>query len=430
MRAAVAVLLVLFGGPAAFARPQDASADRLASACRDLEGNDPKRIFAAVQAIVQMGGASLPVIEARAKEAKGRLRDYLELAAEEIRSAPHLPGYPAVKRLSMKSSDRNVVELLADLRARTGAALSLDNLLEEEKLPEFPFEVKDATMLEAFDAICHAGNVTISMQNGQFMLFTGPYVDLPRFFYGHYFLRLGDFEIVKTVTFRKPATQTFNLQMEMVWDPAAAPLRFKPARIVEAVDDRGKSLVLPPSLPEPGAKKENNPSPDAEDSGPNTMLHLAAPSAAATKVSFVRGFATIVLPKSRASVAFPSPQPEQTGNAGDFQFKIVGVDSEHHLLRLTLTSKKYKPEVLSAMDVLSQVTLKDWEATSSAVDKSSWNEDALEIAVGYDPQRLRDGLARPPDGGPQPAIDKLEISVVTAVQEKRIPFEFRDLKIK
>jgi len=426
MRSAAVVLLVLGSCLPADARPQDTSADRLAAACRDLESNDPKRIFGSVQTVAQMGGASLPLIEARAKESKGRVRDYLELAAEEIRSAPHLPGYPAVKRLSMKSTDKNVVELLADLRARTGAALSLDNLLEEEKLPEIAFEVKDATMLEAFDAICHAGNVTVSLQNGQFMLFTGAYVDLPRFFYGHYFLRLGDFEIVKTVTFRKPASQTFNLQMEMVWDPAAAPLRFKPIRVVEAMDDRGRNLVLPPPVPDP---KEPAP-PDSDDSGPNTVLHLAAPSAAATKVALVRGFATIVLPKSRATVTFPAPQVDQTGSIGDYTFKIVAVDLDHHLLRLTLTSKKHKPEALSAMDVMSLVTLKDWEATSSAVDKSSWNEEALELAVGYDPLRLKDGLARPPDGGPQPPVDRLEISVVTAVQEKRIPFEFRDLKIK
>jgi len=426
MRGSAVVLLVLGLCLAADARPQDASADRLAAACRDLDGNDPKRIFGSVQVVAQMGGSALPMIEAKAKESKGRVRDYLELAAEEIRSAPHLPGYPAVKRLSMKSADKNVVELLADLRARTGAALSLDNLLEEEKLPEIAFEVKDATMLEAFDAICHAGNVTVSMQNGQFMLFTGAYVDLPRFFYGHYFLRLGDFEIVKTVTFRKPASQTFNLQMEMVWDPAAAPLRFKPVRITEAVDDRGRSLLLPPPVPDP---KEAPPQ-ETDDSGPNTVLHLAAPSAAATKVSLVRGFSTIVLPKSRATVAFPAPQVDQTAGVGDYTFKIVTLDLDHHLVRLTLTSKKHKPEALSAMDIMSQVTLKDWEATSSAVDKSSWNEDALELVVGYDPLRLKDGLARPPDGGPQPPVDRLELSVVTAVQEKRIPFEFRDLKIK
>jgi hypothetical protein len=429
MRAAAAVLFVLVGSLGADARPQDTAADRFAAACRDLESNDPKRIFSAVQGVSQMGGASLPAIEARARDSKSRVRDYLELAAEEIRSAPHLPGYPAVKRLSMKSSEKNVVELLADLRARTGAALSLDNLLDEEKLPEIPFEIKDATMLEAFDAICHAGNVQVTMQNGQFMLFAGAFQDLPRFFYGHYFLRLGDFDIVKTVTFRKPATQTFNLQMEMVWDPAAAPLRFKPVRIVEALDDRGKSLVLAPAAPDPTAKKENA-ALDAEEAGANTMLHLAAPSPAATKVSLLRGFATIVLPKSRATVAFPFPQAGQAGSVGDYQFRIVGVDPDQHRVRLTLTSKKYRPEALSAMDVLSQVTLKDWEATSSSAEKSSWNEDALELTVGYDPLRIKDGLARPPEGGPQPPIDKLEISVVTAVQDKRIPFEFRDLKIK
>jgi len=232
MRCAALVLVLLAGGSAVDARPQDAPAERLAVACREIEGGDPRRIFAAVQALAQLGGAGLPAVEARAREAKGRLRDYLELAAEEIRSAPHLPGYPAVKRVSMKSADRNVVELLADLRARAGASFSLDNLMDEEKLPELTFEVKDATMLEAFDAICHAGNVTVSMQAGQFGLYTGAYVDQPRFFYGHYFLRLGEFELQKTVTFRKPATQTFSLDMEMIWDPAAAPLRFKLPHVV------------------------------------------------------------------------------------------------------------------------------------------------------------------------------------------------------
>src|SRR5258706_14528871 len=106
------------------------------------------------------------------------------------------------------------------------------------------------------------------------MLYTGAKVALPRFFNGHISRRLGDFDIVKTVTFRKPATQTFNLQMEMVWDPAAAPLRFKPVRVLEAVDDRGRNLVLPPAVPDPSEKKDAPPQ-DTDDSGPNSALHLA-----------------------------------------------------------------------------------------------------------------------------------------------------------
>jgi len=55
MRGVAVVLLVLASGLRADARPQDVSADRLAAACRDLESNDPKRIFGSVQAVTQMG---------------------------------------------------------------------------------------------------------------------------------------------------------------------------------------------------------------------------------------------------------------------------------------------------------------------------------------------------------------------------------------
>ena len=106
MRAAAIVLLFVACGASADALPQDGAAERLAAAGRDLDSGEAKRVYAAVQSVVQLGGAALPQIEARARESKGRVRDYLDLAAEEIRSAPHLPGYPAVKRLSMKRFER------------------------------------------------------------------------------------------------------------------------------------------------------------------------------------------------------------------------------------------------------------------------------------------------------------------------------------
>jgi hypothetical protein len=431
MRTVAFAALILGCVLPAAARPQENSPELLTAACRELESNEPRRVFAAVQAIAQLGGAALPAIEARARDARGRVHDYLELAAEEIRSAPHLPGYPAVKRVSMKSTDRNVVELLADLRAKTGVALSLENLIDEEKLPELPFEVKDVTMLEAFDAICHAGNVTVSMQNGQFTLYTGAYVDLPRFFYGHYFLRLGEFELQKTVTFRKPATQTFTLDMDMVWDPVAAPLRFKPVRIVEAVDDRGKSLLLPAPAPlDPKAKPPETPPEDEEEPGPETKLRLAPPSVTATKIAVVRGFVTIVLPKSRQTANFPAPKESQTGSVGDVQIRILNVDPDQHNIRLSISSKKHTPEALSKMDFLSHVTLKDYESTASSVDKLSWDDESLDLAVTFTPLGHKDGLQRPPEGAAPPAIVALDLSVVTAVQDKRIPFEFRDLKLR
>lgn len=427
-RAGLVLLLLALGGVEGL--PQES--DRLTAASRDLESGDPKRVFAAVQTIAQLGGASLPAIEARAREAKGRVRDYLELAAEEIRLAPHLPNFPPVKRVSMKSADKNVVELLTDLRARTGAAIALDNLLDEEKLPEIAFEVKDATMLEAFDAICHAGNVTVSMESGQFMLYTGTYVDLPRFFYGHYYFRLSEYDHLKTVNFRRPAVETFEVHMEMIYDPAAAPLRYQPVRVVEALDDRGKNLVKPPGPPDP--KPEDI---DLEAVGPAMTLHLLPPSPGSQKLAVIRGFCPVVLPKARTTMTFatpdaaaPPPEQKSTVTAGDFKVVITRVDLATHSVTLELSSKKLKTEALGELDLLSHVVLKGWESTSSYVQKSSPEDDVMEITVSYEPLRFKDSLVRPTEETPPPAIEKLEVSVVTSTQEKRIPFEFKDLKIR
>src|SRR5262249_20297692 len=145
--------------------------EKVAPLSRELESAEVRRVYHAVSDLAALGEPALAAIEARARDAKGRARDYLGLAADEIRSARLTPGVPPLQRLSMKAADRNVIELLGDLRARTGVLLSLENLMGEEKLPEIPVDIRDATMLEAFDAICHAGSVTVTMENGQFMLY-------------------------------------------------------------------------------------------------------------------------------------------------------------------------------------------------------------------------------------------------------------------
>ncbi|MBI3854574.1 MAG: hypothetical protein HY293_02660, partial [Planctomycetes bacterium] len=228
--------------------------DRVAPLSRDLESPDLRRIYHAVAGLAELGEPALPAIDARLKEAKGRPRDYLQLAADEIRAAGLLSNVPRAKRVTMKSADRNVIELLGDLRNRTGVALALENLMGDEKMPEIPVDIQDATALEAFDAICKAGNVSILMENGQFMLYPGDYQDVPRFFYDHYFFRLASFNLLKAADFRRPAVQSFTLQMEMLWDPVAAPCRFSLPVLFEASDDKGRNLL--PTPPAPRKKDE------------------------------------------------------------------------------------------------------------------------------------------------------------------------------
>lgn len=418
--------------------------DKVAPLAKELESSDLRRVYHAVADLAALGDAALPAVEARAKDAKGRVRDYLALAADEIRAAGTGSGPGPARRFSMKAADRNVVELLNDLRAKTGVALSLENLQGEEKLPDAAVDIHDATMLEAFDAICHAGNVTVTMENGQFMLYQGDYQDLPRFFYSHYFFRLGNYVLMKTATFRKPAVQSFKIQMEMLWDPAAAPCKFNPPVLIEAVDDRGKSLLLPPPPPKKKDAKPPDPMEDIEQES-TTYLELVPPTPGAQKIAVLRGYAPVSLPKTRATVSFAeapkkdgAPEEAHAGlegmvrKTGDFTVKISKIEAAMFRIGVEVSSTKMKPDEIAKLPFLAGVALKGGDLGRTYVSLWSMKEDVAELMISFQPLHLKEPLILRADDrpAPPPVIEKLDLSIVTSVQERRVPFEFHDLKIK
>jgi hypothetical protein len=426
--------------------------DRVAPLIRTLESaGDVRKTYHAVADLAALGDPALPAIEKRLQGAEGRSRELLQLAADEIRSVRMLTGVPPARRLSMKSADRNVIELLNDLRSRTGVALTLENLMGDEKLPEVPIDIQDATMLEAFDAICRAGNVTLTMEGGQLNLYPGDYADLPRFFYDHYFYRLQSFVLSKQVDFRRPAVQWFRIQMEMLWNPAAAPCRIGAPVVVEARDDKGKSLLPPPAKKE---KPEEPPKdvPEGVESAIDQQavhpLELLPPSPGAQKLAVLRGFRTISLPKDKMTVTFAedsSRKPPPDGEAlaapleglvrtsGDFTVKIAKVEPSLFRIACEVTSKTLKAEDISKMPFMATVVLKGGEATRAYANPWSTKEGVAEVMIGFQPLSIKEVLVLP--GGedrpaPAPVVEKLEFSIVTAVQERKIPFEFREVKLK
>jgi hypothetical protein len=417
------VLACLMAAGAATEGVQDESAQRVAALSRDLETPNPGIVYRSLSRMTALGLPALPEIEARAKAAQGRLHDYLELAAEEIRSSPAAPALPPLRRVTMKSTDRNVIELLSELRTKTGAPISLDSLLDEEKLPEVPVDIRDATMLEAFDAICHAGNVSIAMADGQFQLSPGQYLDVPRFFYGPYLFRLQEFELIKSVDFRKPATHDFKLTMEAVWDPASAPTRFRPPCLLEAVDDKGKNL-LPRTAP--ARKKDGDPEAEEEDT---TTLLFVPPSAGAEKISVLRGYIPIEVPKTRETAVFGTPTKDQTKKVGRFTFNISKLNEDPFHVEGELTPLA-DLKALGTPIFLATVVLQGGDQTRVVV-APTWKPESLGLVVSFQPLRIREVLVKPnADPATPPVIERMEISIVTSVLERRIPFEFRDVKIK
>lgn len=427
--------------------------DQVVPLFRELESADLRKVYHAVADLAALGDPALPAIQARLKEARGRTREYLELAESEIRSARMFAGLPPYRRLSMKSSDRNVVELLGDLRAKTGVALSLENLMGEEKLPEIPVEIHDATMLEVFDAICRAGNVGVAMENGQFMLYPGDYQDVPRFFYDRYLFRLQSFKLMKTVDFRRKADQSFRIQMEMLWDPAAAPCKFGTPVLIDAVDDKGRCLIPPSASPAPPKPRQEEPTEEPEPEA-TSELKLLPPSPGSEKIAVLRGLAPIGLPKTRVTVSFTEDpkrrdaphqetRPQETAETvpafegtirknGDFTVKLTKVEAGLFRISAEVTSTTLRAAEVAKMPFLAKVTLKGGDMTRTFV--SPWNatDEAAEVLISFQPLHVREVLVKPGEDrpAPPPVIEKIEFSIVTAVQERKIPFEFRDLKIK
>ena len=435
---AVAVLLVLA-----------LQEERVAPLIRTLESaGDVRKTYHAVADLAALGEPALPAIERRLKGVEGRPRELLQLAADEIRSVRMLTGVPPARRISMKSSDRNVIELLNDLRSRTGVVLTLENLMGDEKLPEVPVDIQDATMLEAFDAICRAGNVTLTMEGGQLNLYPGDYADLPRFFYDHYFFRLQSFVLSKSVDFRRPALQTFRIQMEMLWNPAAAPCRIGPPVVVEAADDKGKNLLPPPPKKEKAEDHAEEADPNANDQQSVHPLELLPPSPGAQKLAVLRGYRTISLPKDKMTVTFTEDPPRKAPaegeppvspleglvrKNGDYTVKIVKIEPSLYRIACEVTSKTLKAEDIAKMPFMATVVLKGGEATRAFANPWSMKDGVAEVMIRFEPLNLKEVLVLP--GGeerpaPSPVVEKLEFSIVTAVQDRRIPFEFREVKLK
>jgi hypothetical protein len=257
---------------------------------RDLESTEIPKIYHAIANLSALGEKAIPQLEARAKDAKGRVRDYLQLAADEIRAAGLLTGIPAPKRITMKSADRNVIELLGELRTKTGLAIALENLLGEEKLPEIPVDIRDATALEAFDAICKAGNVSSDGQRPDHAL-PGR---LPGACRGSSTTTTSSASAASSWRRRRTSASRgaeLPIQMEMLWDPAAAPCRFNPPVVVEAATTRGKK-------PDPAAaarRRPPKPTPEARTPArrrgtTEALVPPALPALAGSeKISVLRG---------------------------------------------------------------------------------------------------------------------------------------------
>lgn len=406
---------------------QASAAERAEALARELDPSDVRRAYRAVERLAGLGEAALPAIEAAAARG-GPAKTYFELAAREIRLPREVrEASPAARRYSIKSSGKTAAQLLIDLERQSGAKFHMDDLLQEEALPELEVEVSDATFLEALDAICRAGNLSLGFESAAVEVSRDGYSAVPKCFYGSYLARLESYARTRVVDFRKPPEDVLGLDVVLVWEPAVRPCRASGRfTLREAVDDRGKSLVPPP-----GRRTPQDEEPVWLDGNATWgALQLLTLSPGATKIALLRGEAVLAFAKRKEVFVLDKPRPGAKARAGGFEVTLKGLESQDtftHMAEIEIASPALKPEAVRKLPVDIDLYAKGGRRMRGYVYVPPEGEGSGLIVEFFDSVR---GVIEVPEARKAPELEKIEVSLILETAERPVPFEFRDLKLK
>ncbi|HYE97600.1 MAG TPA: hypothetical protein VEJ18_01765 [Planctomycetota bacterium] len=391
----------------------------------DVDSPDPVRAQRALEALASGGPVARAGLLERAAAAEGPRRQRLEAAAQEAGLASENALVPPPRRFSLKAADRPAIEVLVELQARTGLPLELDGI-EDQELAPVSVDIRDATPLEALEAVARAASLAISFDPGRIGLSADGHVDAPRSSYGPLLLLLHQYEENRTITFRRKAEASTYLTGELRMEPWVPVLRMGPLRVLEAVDDRGADLRLPADEEEAGPREEvaeERVLPAAGELPSSVDLRLQPLSSGAVRIALLRGYVPVALPCRGSTAVFDAPAEGQKRSGDGYEAEIQSLSAEG---QVQVRIRGLKPGAPPGTWVVA-VHVEGMRAFARAAIA---NEDgAQNLYIEYDRPWARpdgEGPARRKSVNPE----RLELTRVTAVQERRFPFEFRGLKLR
>ena len=401
---------------------QDPAA-RVAELAPGLEAKEVARVYRAVERLAELGEPAAALLEARAKDAPEPARPYYLLAADEARRSSTLPDGGRARRFTITYAPQDLGTLLTDFRRRTGARFSIGPLAGAE-LPDVGVELKEASFGEALHAIARAAKMIPLQESEQFYFEPSP-AELPTFTYAGYLLQLRGYNQRKIVDFRRPARCRLKLGLDVFCDPAFRVVAKGPAEVTACVDDQGRKLA--PLVREARKPDDERFAEDEEFLGESSMpIDLEAPAGGIAQVACLRGFIRVKIARASAVLAIDRPAAGSAARKDGFELIMKETDPEQARLNLELASPGRKPAEFRDLPVQVTAFDKSGEQMTShlEIDRSS---DVLKIAVYCEP--YQDAPAPAPQR-PLLKISRIEVSVAVDCLDRRVPFEFRDLKIR
>jgi hypothetical protein len=338
-------------------------------------------------------------------------------------------SHPGLPRITMKSEDRNAAELLLDLKARTGVAMDLSDLLETENLADVAVDFADASFPEALERICKAANLGVNLDPDDIEFYTEDYEEAPSFAFRDCLFRLTEWSLKRVINFQDPPRDTLEATLEVLWDPrlqAAGAL--SSVVVAEAVDSKGKSLVPPK---QPG---ENGDDPGLVSTGDSLDdIELLAPHPEAGAIALLRGHVTLLLPRTQVTLALEKVEEGAKAAKDAVQLCLQKIEpgrQGERKLQLELASAVIKADFLHTRRATAHLVVKGEGRVSAGIESMSASDGRLNLTVVQAGPRLvvlPPGVAARPE---PPPIEKVEVVIVTETTEREIPFEFRNLQVK
>jgi hypothetical protein len=399
-----------------------------AELARALSGAELPAVHRAWERLISKGPAALPAIDAALKEARGAARDRLEFAAAEIRTGAHVPA----PRFTASHRDRTALQILKDLKAR-GAPIELQDLQEAEGQSTATLDFREATLLEALDAVCTPFGLALEPDREKLVVFVEPRPPRPVSYFGPVRFALESFTRKRVVDFRKPAADSLIVEGTVLRDPRHLACLIRSPKVVEARDDRGASLLPPPPQPPDHVHIDNDTLfPLGNRQG--FLVELGAPSPGSEKVSVLRGWIPFAVPVRKVSVVFDRIAAGAKKEADGFSGSIREVAGSGLAFHAEFVLEGLKAEDLAKKGFHAAVRMKSGDvhplrpaAVNAGGDRVTVFLDyASYFGVGAGNQ----GILLPQMEALKQDIAGIEVGSVLETREIRLPFEFRDLSLK
>jgi hypothetical protein len=416
---------------------------RIDDALQRLSDDSPQVREAAGTELSELGPDAVPLLRARLEGLDADRRGRVETALRRIEDRQKLARVlPPLRRATLDVADKPLREVIEEIGRQTGVPVDLSGGTFDAPVT---LALRGALPMEAFDEACaKAGGFSYRVRRaGEEMGFNagGPPADGggalyfqpaagglgPAAYAKWYRMKLTQITLTRTNNFQRDQA-TAAIQLEILWPPPLAPHSVSEFRLVEATDEKGRSLVPPAADPNNrfamgvGRNRYRNP----WSGGSYHSINLAYPAADATKIAVLKCSMTVVYPGDERAVLFENPS-EARGESRELHglkvtLKDCRSDGQDHVVQLEMSGRFSPP--------------------GGAVSESElpFNHDEV-VVVSKSGARLRsNGMSGSSDGKSHQWELRLRGNVAEPLKEIRIPvilayhsdaatFELRDVPL-